>query len=156
MRLVAVLGYSSRKIDGLHPICASRVRQAEHIVGDDDVVLLSGWGRGRRGDPVEGELMRDAWRGSGVELEVDPAAHNTRENALAVAAAAKRLGADEVLLVTSRWHAPRAAALVRAALPGVPVATSSPDEPGPARLLLRELACRAVLPLQLRRTRGAG
>jgi hypothetical protein len=153
MRLVAVLGYSSRKVDGLHPICASRVRQAEEVVRDDDVVLLSGWGRGRRGDPVEGELMRDAWRGPGMRVEVDPTAHNTRENASAVAAAARRLGADEVLLVTSRWHASRAVALVRAALPGVPVSASSPDDSGPARLLLRELACRAVLPLHVRLTR---
>src|SRR5215475_8338714 len=112
MRLVAVLGYSSRRVDGLHPICAARVEHAEQVARDGDVVLLSGWGRGRRGDPVEGELMRDAWRRGGVKLEVDATAHNTRENALAVAAAARRVGADEVLLVTSAWHASRAAALV--------------------------------------------
>ena len=155
MRLVAVLGYSSRRGEGLHPICRARVKHAEQAVREGDTVLLSGWGRGRRGDPVEGELMRDAWRGAGVRLEVDPTAHNTRENALAVAAAARRLGADEVLLVTSRWHASRAAALVRAALPDVPVTTSSPAEPGGPWLLARELACRAVLPVHVRLARRA-
>ena len=156
MRLVAVLGFSSRAVDGLHPICEARLRHAEQAVREGDVVLLSGWGRGRRGDPAEGEAMRDAWRGPAVRLEVDPTAHNTRENALGIAAAARRLGADEVLLVTSRWHARRAQALTRAALPRVRVDTSSPDGPRPVFLRARELACLLALPSQLRRVKSGG
>jgi uncharacterized SAM-binding protein YcdF (DUF218 family) len=68
-----------------------------------------------------------------------------------VAEAAPRLEADEVVVVTSSWHALRARALVRAAIgdPAVTVTSESPPGPRPVRLLARELACLAVLPLQL-------
>lgn len=137
MRLVAVLGYSGRRQRGLHAVCEARVRHAESL--DADAVLLSG----------EAELMHGAWRGR--EVELDPHARNTRENARAVAEAARRLEADEVVVVTSAWHAFRARTLVRAALrdPTVAVTSSSPRGPRPASLLARELACLAVLPLQL-------
>jgi hypothetical protein len=137
MRLVAVLGYSGRRKRELHAICEARVRHAESL--EADAVLLSG----------EAELMHGAWRGR--EVEVDPHARNTRENARGVAEAARRLEADEVVVVTSAWHAFRARTLVRAALrdPSVTVTSSSPPGPRPARLLLREVACLAALPLQL-------
>jgi uncharacterized SAM-binding protein YcdF (DUF218 family) len=139
MRLVAVLGYSGRRDRGLHAICEARVRHAESIVRPGDAVLLSG----------EAELMRGLW--SAGEVLLDPHARNTRQNALAVAAAAREVGADEVVLVTSRWHAPRAQALVRAALDSdIRVTASSPPGGAPPRLAVRELACRALLPLQLR------
>jgi uncharacterized SAM-binding protein YcdF (DUF218 family) len=145
MRLVAVLGYSGRRDDCLHAICEGRVRHAESIVRPGDAVLLSG----------EAELMRGTW--SAGEVLLDPHARNTRENALAVAAAAREVGADEVVLVTSRWHAPRAQALVRAALEDeIPVTASSPPQGPPLRLAARELACRAMLPLQLRAVQRAG
>jgi uncharacterized SAM-binding protein YcdF (DUF218 family) len=138
MRLVAVLGYSGRRRDEIHAICLARVRHAEGIEGD--AVLLSG----------EAELMRGDWNGG--EVLLDPDARNTRENARAVAAAARRLGADEVVVVTSAWHAYRARTLVRAALadPSVTVTSSSPPGRRPVRLLARELACLAVLPLHAR------
>ena len=137
MRLVAVLGYSGRRKEELHAVCEGRVRHAESL--DADAVLLSG----------EADLMHGAWRGRRVEL--DPRARNTRENAHGVAEAARRLGADQVVVVTSGWHAFRARTLVRAALadPGVEVTSSSPPGPRPVRLLAREVACLAVLPLQL-------
>ena len=137
MRLVAVLGYSGRHKRELHAVCEARVRHAESL--EADAVLLSG----------EAELMRGAWRGGQVEL--DPRARNTRENARAVAEAARRLEADDVVIVTSDWHAFRARALVRAALhdPSVEVTSSSPPGPRPVKLLAREVACLAALPLQL-------
>lgn len=137
MRLVAVLGYSGRRKEELHAVCEARVRHAETL--EADAVLLSG----------EAELMHGAWRGRRVEL--DPRARNTRENARGVADAARRLGANEVVVVTSGWHAFRARTLVRAALadPAVEVTSSSPPGPRPVRLLAREVACLAVLPLQL-------
>jgi uncharacterized SAM-binding protein YcdF (DUF218 family) len=142
MRLVAVLGYSQRPDEELHAICESRVRHAESIVREDDVVLLTG----------EAELMHGHWRSG--EVLLDPHARNTRENALGVAKAAREVGADEVVVVTSRWHARRATALVRAALRHeVPVSSSSPPDPPPPRLAVRELACVAALPLHLHSVR---
>jgi DUF218 domain len=137
MRLVAVLGYSGRPRHELHAICVARVRHAETI--EADAVLLSG----------EAELMQGTWCGG--EVVLDTRARNTRENARGVAEAARRLEADEVVVVTSSWHAFRARTLVRAAIgdPAVTVTSSSPPGPRPVRLLARELACLAALPLQL-------
>jgi uncharacterized SAM-binding protein YcdF (DUF218 family) len=138
-RLVAVLGYSPRRGDGLHELCAARVRHAQTVVRSGDAVLLTG----------EAELMSGAWNGGVVSL--DPDARNTRENAVAVAEAARRLGTNEVVLVTSSWHARRARALARAALGrrDVTVTSSSPPGRAPLTLLAREAACLSALPIQL-------
>jgi len=151
-RLVAVLGYSGRRHHGLHDVCAQRLRHAEQLAAAGDTVLLSGWARhtDRTG---EAELMRNAWRGAEAELLADATARNTTENARAVAEAARELGADEVVVVTSAWHAPRARTLIRAALPGVAVEASSPPGRHPLRLIVRELACLAALPYHLFRIR---
>jgi DUF218 domain-containing protein len=150
VRLVAVLGYSDRKTNGLHPICIERLRHAETLVTVDDVVLLSGWGRGGRAVP-EAELMRDAWGGPPVTLLTDETARNTRQNAMSVAKTARRLGATDVTVVTSWWHALRARSLVRAALPGVRIRSSSPRGSAPLILLARELVCLTAVPFQARR-----
>jgi DUF218 domain len=141
VRLVAVLGYSPRRADGLHAICRERLRHAEGL--DADAVLLSG----------EAELMRPEWAGPDVPLLTDDDAHNTNRNAAGVAEAARRLGADEVVVVTSRWHAPRARMLVQALLPGVTVTSSSPPSRAPLVLLVREAGCLALLPYELIRLR---
>jgi uncharacterized SAM-binding protein YcdF (DUF218 family) len=139
MRLVAVLGYSGFRGRGLHAICLARLRHGEALARDDDRVLLSG----------EAELMRGA--SSRDDVVIDPAARNTRENARGVAAAARELGADEVVVVTSSWHATRARTLVQAAVgPEIPVTSSSPPGRAPVRLALRELGCLAVLPVHAR------
>jgi hypothetical protein len=151
-RLVAVLGYSGRWHHGLHDVCAERLRHAEELAAPGDTVLLSGWARHTNGTG-EAELMREAWRGADVELVADATARNTRENALGVAEAARELGADEVVVVTSAWHAPRARTLVRAALPGVSVETSSPPGRRPVTLVAREAVCLAALPYHLARVR---
>jgi uncharacterized SAM-binding protein YcdF (DUF218 family) len=151
-RLVAVLGYSRRRHNGLHEVCAQRLRHAEQLAAAGDTVLLSGWARhtDRTG---EAELMRAAWRGAETDLVADATARNTSENARAVAEAARQLGADEVVVVTSAWHAPRARTLVRAALPGVAVEASSPPGRRPLTLIVRELVCLAGLPYYLFRIR---
>jgi uncharacterized SAM-binding protein YcdF (DUF218 family) len=156
MRLVAVLGYSARRSDGLHDICSERLRHAEQLVADGDAVLLSGWAR-RRNGAGEAELMRGAWNGASASLVIDSKARNTRQNAMGVAETARRLAADEVVVVTSRWHAFRARTLVRAALhhPGVLVTTSSPAGRPPIPLLARELVCLAALPYHLIRLRAS-
>jgi hypothetical protein len=153
MHLIAVLGYSDRRANGLHDVCAARLRHAERLVGPGDVVLLSGWSR-RREKTSEAELMRGAWTGGGVRLIEDTTARTTRGNAASVAATARRLAATEVTVVTSRWHAARARILVRAALPETPVRASSPASRPPIALLVRELGCLALLPYQLIRVRA--
>jgi uncharacterized SAM-binding protein YcdF (DUF218 family) len=77
------------------------------------------------------------------------------QNAVGVAGLAHELGVDEVIVVTSQWHAPRAGALVRAALgdAGISVRTSSPPGLRHPRLVARELVCLAALPYQRRRVR---
>jgi uncharacterized SAM-binding protein YcdF (DUF218 family) len=91
-----------------------------------------------------------------VPLLADVDARTTVGNARAVAKAARELGADEVVVVTSRWHAPRARTLVRAALrePSVSVQSSSPSSRRPVALLARELVCLAALPYHLVRVRA--
>jgi hypothetical protein len=150
MRVVAVLGYSGRGTNGLDPICETRLRHAEGLTAD--TVVLSGRARGRG---READLMRAAWRGADVPIVSETTARSTAENAAEVAAIARRLGADELVVVTSPWHAPRAGLLVRAALrgSGIAVTTSSPPGRVPARLLVREAACAAAVPYHLLRRR---
>ena len=115
-------------------------------------MILSGWAR-RRAPAAEAELMREAWRGPELPVVVDDTARSTVGNATAVARIARDLGAGEVVVVTSRWHAPRAAALVRAALhgTGIAVKVSSPGGVHEPWLAVRELVCMTALPWQTRR-----
>ena len=79
--------------------------------------MLSGWAR-RHAPAGEADLMRAAWRRDDVPVVLDRSAQTTAGNAAAVARLARSLGAGELVVVTSRWHARRARALVRAALRG--------------------------------------
>lgn len=99
--------------------------------------------------------MRAAWRRGDVPVVLDRSAQTTAGNAVAVARLARSLGAAELVVVTSRWHARRARALIRAALggSGIRVSVSSPGESAAPLLVLRELACSAAVPLQSRRLR---
>jgi uncharacterized SAM-binding protein YcdF (DUF218 family) len=114
-RVLAVLGYSKGRGNGLHPICAARLARAAELAEDDDLVILSGWAR-RRSTLSEAELMRSAWRGASSSVVCDSLARTTAENAFAVAALARVHDADKVLVVTSSWHAPRARFVFRTAL----------------------------------------
>ena len=150
---MAVLGYSNGRGSGLHAICAARLVTAEAVADGATAVVLSGWARQRKRDS-EAALMRTAWRGPDVPLIVDTDARTTAGNARAIAAAARKLGATEVVAVTSSWHRPRARMLLRAALdPGVRLEVVSESGSRPPRLLVRELACFVVVPLPLRAVR---
>jgi len=148
-RLVAVLGYSNRKADGLHTVCAARLARAAEEARPDDAVLLSGWARGRR-PQSEAALMAQAWNGHAGRVLLDRKARSTYGNVAAAAAAASALSVREVVLVTSSWHGRRAAALLRALLRGsgrrVTLAVTGERETRAARL--RELACWALVPMQ--------
>jgi uncharacterized SAM-binding protein YcdF (DUF218 family) len=153
-RLVAVLGYSTWRGGPLHPICADRLRTAELAAEGADAVLLTGWSR-RRQQPSEAELMREAWSGPDVPLVVDGDARTTAGNLRAVSALARKLDAEEVVLVTSSWHARRARLLARAVLPsGVRLSVVTPSPSRPPRLIARELVWLLPSRLALRRRRG--
>jgi uncharacterized SAM-binding protein YcdF (DUF218 family) len=146
-RLVAVLGYSGKDDHALHPICAKRLARATREARDGDIVLLSG---GRRRDSIsEAELMARAWSGRDAWLVLDRRARTTFDNACSIATAARALGVDEVVLVTSGWHRRRAAALVRAALrpSGTKLTTAPTDERGSLRAHVRELVCWVLVPV---------
>jgi uncharacterized SAM-binding protein YcdF (DUF218 family) len=151
---VAVLGYSRRRGHGLHPICAARLTAAEGVADGAAAVLLSGWAR-RPHRPSEASLMESAWNGPDVPLLADGDARTTAGNARAIAAAVRDVDASSVTLVTSSWHGARARALVRAALPSVPVEVVSPPPTRPPHLIARELACRLALPFQRGSLRSA-
>jgi len=153
-RLIAVLGYSPRRGQDLHPICAARLARAEEIAREDDVVVLSGWSR-RNGSEAEADLMARAWRGPACTLLRDRDARHTVQNAVRLAAAAREVEAGEVVLVTSWWHRPRAALLTRRALSGADTRVTSVGARGPLplSLLARELACLVALPAQLHAAR---
>jgi uncharacterized SAM-binding protein YcdF (DUF218 family) len=155
-RIVAVLGYSRRRADRLHPIGAARLERAAQEADGAHAVVLSGWAR-RRGGRSEAELMLEAWsRSPGGHLVVsDSLARTTAENAVHVAALARRLEAEEVVVVTSRWHAARTRAFFRRLLRGsdVQVRIVYPDERRSMLFAARELVRWPLVPLQARRAR---
>jgi uncharacterized SAM-binding protein YcdF (DUF218 family) len=144
-RVVAVVGYSRRRGTGLHPLCAGRLRHAEHLAADADAVILSG--------RAEAELMRAAWSDTDLLLLCDHEARTTAGNAANIAARARELGAKELVVVTSRWHRARVTILMRAALrgSGIELTVEGTNGRWPPLLVARELACVALLPLQLPR-----
>lgn len=148
MRLVAVLGFSDRRTVGLHPVCAARIALAGDEARPDDAVLFSGWARGRAAD-TEADLMARIWSRPVRTVLVDRGARTTLGNAIGIAEAARRVAADEVLLVTSRWHGRRAAKLLRAALrgSGTRVMVATTDEPVALRTSVREIASWAAVPI---------
>lgn len=149
-RLVAVLGYSDSTTSDLHPVGAARLARAVCEVGPDDVVLFSGCSR-HAASPPEADLMARTWTAPARARLVDRRARTTLGNAIGVARAARALGADEVVLVTSCWHARRAGVLIRAALRGsgsrARLRTVATDERVTARRGAREVAAWAVVPV---------
>jgi uncharacterized SAM-binding protein YcdF (DUF218 family) len=148
VRLIAVLGYSSRRGEGLHERCSARLRRGEQEARAHDVVLLSGWARGRNG-ASEAEQMARSWNGPRRRIVLDRTARSTVANVAGAATLARKLQAQEVVLVTSSWHAPRAGALLRSALrgSGSTIIVAPTDERGSLGARLRELACWAVVPV---------
>jgi hypothetical protein len=155
VRLLVVLGYSDRRVDGLHPICAARLERAALVAEESDTVVLTGWAR-RRGALTEAELMRRAWRGLAERVICETDARITAENAARVARLVAELGVHEVVVVTSWWHRLRSALLFRLLLrgTGASVRVVAAGPPWSLRLVLREVACLALVPAQVRRARA--
>ena len=149
-RVIVVLGYSDGGRDALHPIGAARLARAAEVATGEDVVVLSGWAR-VSGTRSEAELMAAAWQGRARELVVDPDARTTVGNATNALNDIHRVGAREVVVVTSRWHAARAEAAFRLLLHGSGVAVTAifPPESRNVRATLRELPLWTLLPAQV-------
>ena len=147
-RLVAVLGYSDGTQRGLHPVCAARLERASEVARPEDVVLFSGWARHGATAP-EAELMSQVWRRPVRRIVLDRGASTTAGNAIGIGRAARALGVDEVVVVTSSWHGRRAKALARAALAGsgVRVVLAETDEEARPAARARELACWSLVPV---------
>lgn len=96
--------------------------------------------------------MARAWSGRSDTVLLDRTARSTYGNVIGAAAAARALAVQEVVLVTSSWHGRRAATLLRAALRGTGrrVTLATTGEAGAPKARLRELACWAIVPLQVR------
>ena len=156
-RVVVVLGYSDGGRDRLHPVAAARLTRAAELSTEDDVVVLSGWAR-VPGTRSEAELMATSWSGRARELVVDPDARTTVGNATNALDDIHRIGARDVVVVTSRWHAARAKAAFRLLLrgSGVRVTAAFPVEARDVRASLRELLLWALLPAQLAAMRRGG
>jgi uncharacterized SAM-binding protein YcdF (DUF218 family) len=148
--VIVVLGYSDGGRGALHPIGAARLARAAEISTSDDVVVLSGWARAP-GTQSEAQLMAAAWTGSAAEVVVDPDARTTVGNAFNTLNDIRRVGAREVVVVTSGWHAARAKAAFRLALwrRSVRVTAASPPAPANYGAMLRELLLWPLLPAQL-------
>lgn len=155
MKLVVVLGFSDGRVDGLHPVCAARLERAFVEAADADAVVLTGSAR-RLGTDSEAELMRQAWRGPATRLICESRARITAENAAHVAELVRELAVAEVVVVTSWWHRLRARLLFVLLLrgSGAGVRVVAVGRPWPPRLLLREAAAFALVPLQLGRARA--
>lgn len=149
-RLIVVLGHSDGGRNRLHPVCAGRLAHAARISTPNDVVVLSGWAR-IPGTRPEAELMAEAWDGSARELVVEPTARTTVGNATNALGDIRRAAPSEVVVVTSRWHAPRAVVAFRWRLrgSGVRVVAASPPDHGSLAAWLSEVPRWLALPLQL-------
>ena len=149
---MAVLGYSSRRDGELHAICRARLEHAAREAAEGDAVVLSG-GRHRALGRPEADAMLEAWPGSETAVVRESAALTTAENAAHVRAVALGLGVREVVVVTSRWHSPRAAALFRRAFRGTGVRVSAaPARPGGRRhCSCARRRASVALPVQLHR-----
>ena len=155
-RVIVVLGYSEPEDAGLHSVCAARLARAAATSTENDIVVLSGWSRGGDGH-TEAVLMASSWQGAAREVVVDEDARSTVENFATGVRVARRAGASELVVVTSRWHAPRAGAAARWLLRGSGIRVVRAFPPGGAslRLRVREAALWLLLPTQLIRVRQA-
>ena len=145
---MVVLGYSDGGRGELHPVCAARLARAAEVTTPDDVVVLSGWAR-VPDTHTEAELMRAAWRGEAREVS-STRARTTVDNMANALNDVLRVGAREVLVVTSSWHAPRAKAALRWLLRSTGIRVRPNRRPAVRRsAALRELPLWLLLPLQL-------
>jgi uncharacterized SAM-binding protein YcdF (DUF218 family) len=119
------------------------VAHAAALTRPDDVVVLSG---------TDGEvgLMAAAW-GLDAHLVRRDRASRTADSAVAAGRMAEELEVDEIVVVTSWWHRPRAQLLMRAALGRRAIRAHGAGARGPWSVwqLVREALCFPLVPVHL-------
>jgi uncharacterized SAM-binding protein YcdF (DUF218 family) len=93
--------------------------------------------------------MAQSWQAPIRARIADRSARTTLGNAIGVGRAARRVDADQVVLVTSSWHSKRAAVLVRASLlgSGAELRLATTAESVSPRHGLRELVAWTLVPV---------
>lgn len=100
--------------------------------------------------------MHRAWDGRAARVLLDDGAAHTAQNAAHVTHLAREMGAREILVVTSRWHARRAGVAFRVLLRGSPIEVAVVAADGRHSLggRVREAAVWPVFGLQLTRAQA--
>lgn len=154
-RVALVLGAAVREGGAPSPALCRRAGHAITLwqAGRIDTVICTG-GIGRH-PPAEGEVIARLCRQAGLPaaaVEVEDRSRSTRENIAFALPILARLEPHEVVIVTDRWHAPRARIVARQL--GLSVCRSAPPPDGPLwrrlRYILREGAAIPAALLRLR------
>jgi uncharacterized SAM-binding protein YcdF (DUF218 family) len=85
-------------------------------VAEKKVDFVVGCGGVGRNGPAEGAVIADLLRAEGLPedaIRVEPASRTTRENLRRALPILRALGADQAVIVTDAWHAPRALLIAR-------------------------------------------
>jgi uncharacterized SAM-binding protein YcdF (DUF218 family) len=156
---IVVLGHGSLGSDGVHRVserCLRLVHEAELLVSAEgaDVVVFSGWSSS--GGLSEAAQMRDAWRGSSVELVLEPTARNTAENAVRTLPLLRERRVDRAVVVCAPSHLARTRMLFRRLYRGCGIELTFRAAPlaPTVRSIAWELAAFPLLPVQLRAARA--
>jgi uncharacterized SAM-binding protein YcdF (DUF218 family) len=156
---VVVPGHGASRGDRGHRItkrCLRLVAEAERLARSEraEVVVFSGWSP--LGGRSEAEQMRDAWRGPGVELVVEPTARITAENASRTAPLLLARRVERAIVVCALPHLVRARILFGGVYGAVGIATRFHAlrlVPSPTAVA-GELAALPLSPFQLRAARA--
>src|SRR5215471_16534693 len=150
---IVVPGHGWPDLAGVHRIsgrCLRLVREAEQLVSstEADVVVFSGWSP--TSGPSEAEQMRDAWKGPGVELVVEPTAASTAQNAARTLPLLLERQVGSAVVVCAPPHLFRTRLLFGALYRGSGIALSFrvPRLAPTARAVVWELLALPFLPVQ--------
>lgn len=149
-RPVALILGAAVHADGPSPSLRRRTLHAAQLWHAGRVGHLIPCGGLGRHPPAEAQAMRDLLLAAGVPdsaITPEPASTTTRENIALALPILARLGAREVVIVTDRWHAPRARLIARRL--GLHARADAPPLAGTrplvqARMALREVAAYAA------------
>src|SRR5580765_2767272 len=102
---IVVPGHARR--GRISSLCLALVREAERIASAEPVAAVVFTGGAPRGGESEAEQMRAAWRGSDVELVLEPTAAVTAENAARTLPLLLERGIERAVVVCAPLHLPR-------------------------------------------------
>lgn len=124
---IVALGSSRLELSGAYrisPACRRVVAEAERLARrlEPGLVLFTGWSPD--GSISEAQQMRELWQGPLVELQVEPSASNTAENAARTLALLQEHGIERVVVVSAPLHLYRARWFFRRLYEGHGIETS--------------------------------